>query len=68
MSMFLGFFARYRGLAVGPMARVGQVQLVQPVLGVAWAALPGEQPTWPTLLGGVAVVLCAGLAVRSRRR
>ena len=32
VSMFLGFFAWYRGLAIGPMAQVSQVQLVQPVL------------------------------------
>lgn len=38
-SMFLGFFAWYRGLAVGGIARVGQVQLVQPFLTVLAAAL-----------------------------
>ncbi|MEJ2858407.1 MULTISPECIES: DMT family transporter [unclassified Saccharothrix] len=68
VSMFLGFFAWYRGLAIGPMAQVSQVQLVQPVLTIAWAAwLLGERVTWPTVLGGVAVVLCAGTAVRLRR-
>lgn len=67
VSMFLGFFAWYRGLAVGPMARVGQVQLVQPVLTIAWAVLLlGEGLTWPTVLGGAAVVLSAGVAVRIR--
>ena len=39
VSMFLGFFAWYRGLAIGPMAQVSQVQLVQPVMSIAWAAL-----------------------------
>ncbi|NUT98639.1 MAG: DMT family transporter [Saccharothrix sp.] len=68
VSMFLGFFAWYRGLAIGPMAQVSQVQLVQPVLTIGWAAwLLGERVTWPTVLGGVAVVLCAGTAVRLRR-
>jgi drug/metabolite transporter (DMT)-like permease len=67
MSMFLGFFAWYRGLALGPMASVSQVQLVQPVLTIAWAwLLLGEQLTWATVLGGLAVVACAGLAVRTR--
>jgi drug/metabolite transporter (DMT)-like permease len=67
VSMFLGFFAWYRGLAIGPMARVSQVQLVQPVLTISWAALLlHEQLTWPTVLGGVAVVVCAGTAVRAR--
>jgi drug/metabolite transporter (DMT)-like permease len=67
VSMFLGFFAWYRGLAIGPMARVSQVQLVQPVLTIGWAALLlGEELTWPTVLGGLAVILCAAVAVRIR--
>lgn len=67
VSMFLGFFAWYRGLGIGPMAQVSQVQLVQPVLGICWAALLlHEQITWPTVLGGATVIVCAGIAVRSR--
>ena len=67
VSMFLGFFAWYRGLAIGPMAQVSQVQLIQPVLSIIWAALMlGEQLTWSTILGGAAVIACAGLAVRIR--
>ncbi|SHF64643.1 DMT family transporter [Streptoalloteichus hindustanus] len=67
VSMFLGFFAWYRGLAIGPMAQVSQVQLVQPVLNIAWAALLlREELTWPTVLGGLAVIVCAGVAVRIR--
>jgi drug/metabolite transporter (DMT)-like permease len=67
VSMFLGFFAWYRGLAIGPMTQVSQVQLVQPVLTILWAALVlHEQLGLPTLVGGVAVVLCAGSAVRTR--
>ncbi|WP_309115447.1 DMT family transporter [Saccharothrix sp.] len=67
VSMFLGFFAWYRGLAIGPMAQVSQVQLVQPVLTILWAAwLLGEELTWPTVVGGLAVIVCAGTAVRRR--
>lgn len=67
VSMFLGFFAWYRGLAIGPMAQVSQVQLVQPVMTICWAALLlGEQLTWSTALGGVAVIACAAVAVRAR--
>ncbi|MBX3093115.1 MAG: DMT family transporter [Cryobacterium sp.] len=67
VSMFLGFFAWYRGLAIGPMATVSQVQLVQPVLSILWAAwLLGEELTWTTVIGGAAVILCATLAVRVR--
>ncbi len=67
VSMFLGFFAWYRGLAIGPMAQVSQVQLTQPVLSILWAALLlHEQLTWTTVLGGITVILCAGIAVRTR--
>lgn len=67
VSMFLGFFAWYRGLAIGPMAQVSQIQLMQPVLSICWAGLLlGEHLGWTTITGGLAVVLCAGLAVRVR--
>jgi drug/metabolite transporter (DMT)-like permease len=67
VSMFLGFFAWYRGLALGPMLQVSQVQLVQPLLSIAWAALLlGEQVTLPTLLSGLLVIACAATAVRAR--
>ncbi len=69
VSMFLAFFAWYRGLAIGPMARVSQVQLIQPVLTIAWSAiLLREQLTLATVLGGLAVIVCAALAVRVRLR
>lgn len=67
VSMFLGFFAWYRGLAIGPIAQVSQIQLTQPVMSITWAALLlGEAVTWTTILGGLAVILCAGAAVRVR--
>lgn len=67
VSMFLGFFAWYRGLAVGPIAQVSQIQLTQPVMSICWAAfLLGEAVTWTTIIGGLAVILCAGAAVRVR--
>ncbi len=67
VSMFLGFVAWYRGLAIGPMAQVSQVQLVQPVLSIGWAALIlGEDIGWSTIVGGLAVIICALLAIRSR--
>jgi drug/metabolite transporter (DMT)-like permease len=67
VSMFLGFVAWYRGLAIGPMAQVSQVQLVQPVLSIAWAGLLlGEHLSAATILGGLVVIACAGSAVRVR--
>lgn len=69
VSMFLGFFAWYRGLAIGPMAQVSQIQLVQPVLGILWAAvILHEHIGWATVVGGLAVVGCAALAIRTRLR
>lgn len=67
VSMYLGFFAWYRGLAIGPIAQVSQVQLVQPVMTICWAALMlHEGLTWVTVFGGAAVIASAGLAVRIR--
>jgi drug/metabolite transporter (DMT)-like permease len=69
VSMFLGFVAWYRGLAIGPIARVSQVQLVQPVMSIAWAGLLlDERSTGATLLGALVVIACAGSAVRVRTR
>jgi drug/metabolite transporter (DMT)-like permease len=39
ISMFVGFFFWYRGLALGGVARVGQVQLLQPFMSLVGAAL-----------------------------
>lgn len=67
VSMFLAFFAWYRGLAIGPITRVSQVQLVQPVLSICWAALVlGEDIAWPTAVGGFVVIVCAATAIRAR--
>jgi len=69
VSMFLGFVAWYRGLAIGPMAQVSQVQLVQPVMSIAWAGLLlGEHLSAATVLGGLTVIACAGSAVRVRTK
>ncbi len=69
VSMFLGFVAWYRGLAIGPMARVSQLQLAQPVLSLGWAALVlGEPLTLATVVGGFAVIACAAIAVTIRQR
>lgn len=67
VSMYLGFFAWYRGLAIGPMSSVSQIQLIQPVLTICWAAIIlREGLTWPVVVGGAAVIVCATVAVRTR--
>jgi drug/metabolite transporter (DMT)-like permease len=66
-SMFLGFFAWYRGLALGGIARIGQIQLAQPVLTLVWAALLlGEAVTAATVAAALAVLACVGLTQRAR--
>ncbi len=56
-SMFLGFFAWYRGLALGGVARVGQMQLIQPVLTLIWSALLLRETVGPlTVLASLLVI------------
>ena len=59
-SMWIGFFAWYRGLALGGTVRVSQVQLVQPFLSMLFAVpLLGERLDAVTLgfaLGVIATV------------
>lgn len=67
VSMFLGFFAWYRGLAIGGIARVGQLQLAQPVLTLLWSVLLlGEQVSLPTILAALAVIGTVALGRRVR--
>jgi drug/metabolite transporter (DMT)-like permease len=56
-SMWIGFFAWYKGLALGGAVRVSQVQLVQPFLSLLFAMpLLGEKLDAITLGFGVAVI------------
>ena len=67
VSMFLGFFAWYAGLARGGIAKVGQIQLAQPVLTLLWSALLLGEPVTPASIGAAAVVLgCVVLTQRTR--
>jgi drug/metabolite transporter (DMT)-like permease len=67
-SMFLGFFAWYRGLADAGVARASQVQLAQPLLTVLWSAvLLGERLTGSLLLAAAGVLACVGAAQGSSR-
>jgi drug/metabolite transporter (DMT)-like permease len=67
VSMFLGFFAWYRALALGGVAKIGQVQLVQPILTLAWSAwLLGEQVTHSMVLAALGVVACVVATQRTR--
>ena len=67
VSMYLGFFAWYRGLAIGPMARISQIQLIQPVLTIAWSAIIFGEIVSPLVwVAAAAVFVLAGTAVRAR--
>jgi drug/metabolite transporter (DMT)-like permease len=65
VSQFVAFFAWYHGLAKGGVARVGQIQLLQPFLTlVASALLLGETITPVTI--GAACLVVASVAVGRR--
>jgi drug/metabolite transporter (DMT)-like permease len=66
-SMFLGFFAWNKGLALGGIAKVGQIQLLQPFVALAAsAALLGE--TVGLLEIGFAVLVVGIVALGWRMR
>ncbi|MBQ5948112.1 DMT family transporter [Massilia sp. ST3] len=68
-STFTGFFFWYRGLALGGVARVGQVQLLQPFLSLLGAAmLLGEALTFTNCLFALAVVATVFAARRMQVR
>lgn len=56
-SMLLGFFGWYAGLARAGIARCGQIQLVQPILAIAWSwPLLGERPDrWAAATAAIVV-------------
>lgn len=64
-SMLVGFVFWYRGLALGGIAQVGQLQLLQPFFGLALAALLLNEPiAWSMIVVTVLVCLCVAGAKR----
>ncbi|MFK8253862.1 DMT family transporter [Ancylobacter terrae] len=64
-SMLIGFVFWYRGLALGGIAAVGQLQLLQPFFGLALAGLLiGEPVSWSMIAATGLVVLCVAGAKR----
>lgn len=64
-SMMLGFVFWYRGLALGGIAGVGQLQLLQPFFGLMLAGvLLGEPVAWTMIASTVIVILCVAGAKR----
>lgn len=68
VSQFLAFFAWYNGLALGGIARVGQVQLLQVFLTLAAAAILFAEPVNPATWGFAAAVVLTILIGRSGPR
>jgi len=67
VSMFIAFFAWYAGLARGGVARIGQVQLAQPVLSLGWAALVlGEAVSGLEAVTAAVVLGCVVATQRAR--
>ena len=57
--MLIGFFFWYHGLAQGGIATVGQLQLLQPLLGLALAAwLLHEPVSWVMLFITLGIIIC----------
>jgi drug/metabolite transporter (DMT)-like permease len=66
-SQWIGFFAWNAGLARGGIARVSQVQLLQPFITFGLAAcFNGETITPPTVLFAAAVVATVAISTRTR--
>ncbi|THV24015.1 DMT family transporter [Peteryoungia ipomoeae] len=64
-SMMIGFIFWYRGLALGGIASVGQLQLLQPFLGFVLAAGLLQEKVSPSMLvTALLVVLCVAASRR----
>jgi drug/metabolite transporter (DMT)-like permease len=67
VSMFVGFFAWYHGLARAGVSRGSQLQLLQPFLTLVWAALIlGDHPGIAAPLTAIVVLVCVAVAQRAR--
>lgn len=67
ISMFTAFFAWYHALALGGIARIGQIQLAQAPLSLVVAALVlGEAVSAATALTTLAVLACVVATQRAR--
>ena len=62
-SMLIGFFFWYKALALGGIAKVGQIQLLQPFIGLAFSAFfLDEKITYSMLIVSLAVLVCVAMA------
>ena len=67
VSALVGFFPWYAGLARGGVAQIGQIQLIQPLLTLAWSALLlGEHIGAATIVASIAVLASVVATQRTR--
>ncbi len=67
VSMFIGFFAWYRGLAEAGVAKASQLQLAQPLLTITWSVpLLGDRLGATGLLVAIIVAACVLVTQRAR--
>lgn len=67
-SMLIGFVFWYRGLALGGIAAVGQLQLLQPFFGLGLAALLlHEEVSWGMLAVTAGIIACVAGAKKFSR-
>jgi drug/metabolite transporter (DMT)-like permease len=66
ISMFAASLVWYRALAVGGTARIGQLNLAQPFLAIAWSALLlGEHITWAVPVTAAIVLCCMAVCLHN---
>jgi drug/metabolite transporter (DMT)-like permease len=65
-SMFIGSVLWYRGLASGGVARIGQLNLAQPLLAIAWSGLLlHERVGWTVPVTAVAILATLVVSLRA---
>ena len=66
VSMFFAFVVWYKGLALGGIARIGQLQLLQPFLTIAAAAvILHEHVSWAEIVAALIVITCVMIGRRA---
>lgn len=69
VSQFLGFFAWYHGMSLAGVAKVGQLQLLQPFLTLLFSALLlGEKITLLMLAAACVVIACVAIGRKAAVR
>lgn len=68
IRVFAGFYAWYRGLAVGGIAKISQLQFAQPVLALGWSVLVLGERVGTTMSSPALLAVVATVALSQRTR